>query len=71
MYIESADLCERHADIKYQDIDGNLFENGLDTDDSTSGNYILKDCNSKSGTWVRLKPAFGEYHYPLLVNLHD
>lgn len=39
MYIESADLSEKHAEIKFID----------------NCKYILKDCGSDSGTWVRVK----------------
>ncbi len=39
MYIESADLSEKHAEIKYQE---------------SSSRFILKDCGSHSGTWVRI-----------------
>jgi hypothetical protein len=39
MYIESANLSERHAEIKFVD----------------NCKYILKDCGSESGTWVRIK----------------
>lgn len=39
MYIESAELSEKHAEIKY--------------DESTS-RYILRDCGSANGTWVRV-----------------
>lgn len=39
MYIESADLSEKHAEIKFID----------------NCKYALKDCGSDSGTWVRVK----------------
>jgi hypothetical protein len=39
MYIESADLSEKHAEIKFID----------------NCKYILRDCGSESGTWVRVK----------------
>ena len=38
MYIESAELSEKHAEIKF--VDGNR--------------YILRDCGSDTGTWVRI-----------------
>lgn len=38
MYIESADLSEKHAEIKF--VDG--------------CKYILRDCGSENGTWVRI-----------------
>jgi hypothetical protein len=38
MYIESADLSEKHAEIK--------FVEGC--------RYLLRDCGSDSGTWARL-----------------
>ena len=72
MYIESAELSERHADIKYEDADGQLFDEGADCEDNDKeGNYILRDCDSETGTWVRVKCAFDEHHYPLLVNLNE
>ena len=39
MYIESADLSEKHAEIKFVD----------------NCKYVLRDCGSESGTWVRVK----------------
>lgn len=39
MYIESADLSEKHAEIKFID----------------NCKYVLRDCGSESGTWVRVK----------------
>jgi len=38
MYIESAELSERHAEIKFVD----------------NSKYLLHDCNSDTGTWVRI-----------------
>lgn len=38
MYVESADLNERHAEIKFVD----------------NSKYLLHDCNSDTGTWVRI-----------------
>lgn len=38
MYIESAHLSERHAEIKF-------------VEDSK---YLLHDCNSETGTWIRI-----------------
>jgi hypothetical protein len=38
MYIESASLSERHAEIKFND----------------KNKYLLKDCNSETGTWIRI-----------------
>jgi FHA domain len=39
MYIESAELSEWHAEIKFVD----------------NSRYLLRDCGSESGTWVRVK----------------
>jgi len=39
MYIESAELSERHAEIKFVD----------------ESRYILRDCGSETGTWVRVR----------------
>lgn len=39
MYIESADLSEKHAEIKFVD----------------NCKYVLRDCGSESGTWVRVR----------------
>ena len=38
MYIESASLSEKHSEIKFVD----------------NSKYLLKDCNSESGTWIRI-----------------
>lgn len=38
MYIESADLSEKHAEIKFVD----------------NAKYVLRDCGSEGGTWVRI-----------------
>ena len=39
MYIESAELSEKHAEIKFID----------------NCKYLLRDCGSESGTWTRLR----------------
>lgn len=39
MYIESAQLSERHVEIKFVD----------------NCKYLLRDCGSENGTWVRIK----------------
>ena len=39
MYIEQAELSERHAEIKFVE----------------NSRYILRDCGSETGTWVRVK----------------
>lgn len=38
MYIESVDLSDCHAEIKFNE----------------KNRYILKDCNSETGTWTRI-----------------
>jgi len=38
MYIESANLSEKHAEIKFVD----------------NSKYLLRDCNSETGTWMRI-----------------
>ena len=38
MYIESANLSDRHAEIKFVE----------------NSKYFLQDCNSENGTWVRI-----------------
>jgi FHA domain len=38
MYIESAELSEKHAEIKFID----------------NCKYVLRDCGSQGGTWVRI-----------------
>ena len=38
MYIESANLSDRHAEIKFVD----------------NCRYILQDCGSETGTWIRI-----------------
>lgn len=44
MYIESAHLSDKHAEIKFAD----------------NSKYLLHDCNSETGTWVRIGHP-GEY----------
>ena len=44
MYIESADLDEKHAEIKFVE----------------NCKYLLSDCGSESGTWIRIGHP-GEY----------
>ena len=39
MYIESAELSEKHVEIKFVD----------------NSKYLLRDCGSENGTWVRVK----------------
>ena len=39
MYIESADLADKHAEIKFEE----------------NCKYVLRDCGSHSGTWVRVE----------------
>jgi pSer/pThr/pTyr-binding forkhead associated (FHA) protein len=39
MYIESAELSEKHAEIKFVE----------------NSKYILRDCGSETGTWVRIR----------------
>ncbi len=39
MYIESAELSERHAEIKFLE----------------GSKYILRDCGSETGTWVWIR----------------
>ena len=38
MYIESNELSDRHCEIKFMD----------------NNRYMLKDCNSETGTWTRI-----------------
>ncbi len=45
MYIESAELSEKHAEIKFVD----------------NCKYILRDCGSESGTWVRINREVNLY----------
>lgn len=61
MYIESANLSDRHAEIKFVD----------------NCKYILKDCNSETGTWVRIgksgepkKKNVSEYFYQGIIDLY-
>ncbi len=73
MYIESADLSERHADIKFHptyvqsmpsfasfasSLSDSNDASGRETVYHRHGSYVLKDLNSESGTWVRIPGAF-------------
>ena len=58
MYIEKAGLSHRHASILYSDKDGqSYFEDENGEIDEYNGRYILRDCDSQSGTWVRVPKA--------------
>ena len=61
MYIESADLSECHAIIRYVNRNGQVFE-PLDSNDAidskNEGRYALNDCNSETGTWIRLRYVY-------------
>lgn len=46
MYIESAELSEKHSEIKFVEAEGR---------------YVLRDCHSHSGTWVRISTAHDIY----------
>ena len=48
MYIEAAELSERHADIKFQCPLQIQSQNSLEyeTEFARKGQYVLKDCNS-------------------------
>lgn len=65
MYIESADLSARHAMIRFS----NTSSNGVDSDGQ--GSYILSDCNSETGTWVRPRQTFAEFQNSKLLQLHE
>jgi len=85
MYIESADLSERHADIKFhptylqsmhsfKSFASSLSEFDSSTSNDTyinrQGSYVLKDLNSETGTWVRIPGAFARAQHQKLLNLH-
>ena len=57
MYIESANLSDKHAEIKFVD----------------DCKYILTDCNSETGTWVRIgHPGDSkEAHMPSGLDLYQ
>ena len=58
MYIEEADLSLRHASILYTDKNGQTYmEDESGEIDEYNGRYILKDCDSELGTWVRIPKA--------------
>ena len=59
MYIESAGLSLRHASISYEDAQGNTFDHES-CDDTRDGKYILRDCGSETGTWVRVGTTFAQ-----------
>ena len=56
MYIESANLSERHAEIKFVE----------------SCKYLLRDCNSDTGTWIRIgHPGESKDYYSISGNGSD
>lgn len=58
MYIEQAGLSLRHASILYSDKNGQVFlEDESGEIDEYNGRYILRDCGSETGTWVRIPKA--------------
>ena len=57
MYIESADLSARHAQIKYTDELGRTYD---DADNDMQGVYTLSDCNSETGTWIKLRHIYAD-----------
>ena len=75
MYIEAAELSERHADIKFQSTillehqESNSSEAEMEF--AKKGQYFLKDCNSESGTWTRIPNSFSVQQNELLINLHE
>ena len=85
MYIESAGLSERHADIKFQStymqsmqsfqsfatsVASSDAESGAESLYLRHGSYVLKDLQSESGTWVRIPGAFCREQHQKLLNLH-
>lgn len=85
MYIESADLSERHADIKFHpsyvqsmpsfaSFASSLADidaaTGVETIYHRHGSYVLKDLNSQGGTWVRIPSSFSREQNTKLLNLH-
>jgi hypothetical protein len=53
---------------------GKVFEpsDSNDTiDPQNEGRYALNDCNSDSGTWIRLRYVYTRNEYKKLVDLHD
>ena len=74
MYIESAELSERHAQIRYVDRSGGVFEpsdSDCLIDPKNEGRYALSDCNSETGTWIRLRYVYTKNEYDKLIDLHD
>jgi hypothetical protein len=86
MYIESANLSERHAQIKYVDRQGKVFEviesaggseadegQGAETeiDPNHEGRYALSDCQSENGTWTRIQSAYAYSQHGRLIDLHQ
>ena len=73
MYIEAAELSERHADIKFQCPLQIQSQNSLEyeLEFARRGHYMLKDCNSQSGTWIRIPNSFAKEQNDKLINLHE
>lgn len=73
MYIEAAELSERHADIKFQCPLQIQSQNSLEyeTEFARKGQYVLKDCNSQSGTWTKIPNSFASEQNGMLINLHE
>ena len=73
MYIEAAELSERHADIKFQCPLQIQSQNSLEyeTEFARKGQYVLKDCNSQSGTWTKIPNSFASEQNSMLINLHE
>lgn len=68
MYIENADLSEKHAEIKFLDANGKC---PTEPEEQSNGQYLLRDKNSASGTWVRVPHILAEKNHQIfLPNLH-
>lgn len=86
MYIESAQLSERHADIKFVPSFSPTAPSFMSWASSASdvtgadaandalyerqGSYVLKDLHSELGTWVRIPGSYARQQHSKLLNLH-
>ena len=86
MYIESAQLSERHADIKFVPSFAPSMPSFMSWASSGSdvggadaandamyerhGSYVLKDLQSETCTWVRIPGSYSRQQNSKLLNLH-
>lgn len=60
MYIEKAGLSTYHSQITYVDNNGQPYKSSQI--DEYEGHYLLQDCGSQTGTWLRVMSSGLDLH---------